>query len=602
MNFGRRGGSRPAHDAQPTRGELDPANFCVGEPRIVNSTHSGNMELSVSVQEPVLFLPSRPRHRSSHANQSQDPATQYETQTATSVNRDSDDTLVPPSYPQHTEGTPPLDSFGNTVLVESAAGGDNTYGEPASDETQPGATLRGSVLLKLQKPTRIKEVSLSFYCVSRTTWNLVPQPTVLVDSPLPSSAEVEDIAYLGIHHWDFVPLEQFGGAASSFDKNVDQSASLIGQDLYGADSAIFASDPKHAHHREFTRTFYNSACRLRGSGTRQFPVFSPLVNQPRKLRHQAVGSESIVFPPGSYIYHFALLIDSRTPETARAPNGYVKFFLAPRVVRSGPFAPNLMGKSEVEIVRTPLENTEVIGPTNILLSRVWDDRLVYNLTVDQRYVTLGIPTQASIKLLAIPGSEVQVHQVKMHVVEIVNYLYSLDSRIRFSDTSLRLLMYHVEGHNYGEHTGNILHPTEPTELEAEILLSTNSDQPIDVVPQAYGRGRFGEKRYIEPDVKGPYLRVKHRLVVSLRVSKPMDDGTRGHFEVKIDTPIGVLSKHCYHENLSLPLYTAEFDETEVDSGQPPSFDESQNHPLLGPPTTIVTSAPGEKQEHVPGHE
>lgn len=602
MNFGRRRGSQVAPEAPDVASlksdGLDPATFCFGEPKTVNSSHSGNIELGVSVQEPVLYLPSRPRHRHHHAGQTQEEVSQQEADAPNFGNRDSDENLTPPSYVQQPpDESPPPEPFGNTVLVESA-GGDNIENELSSADTSPGATLRGSVLLKLHKPTRIKEVTLSFYCVSRTIWNLVPQPTVLVDSPLPSSAEVEDIAYLGIHHWDFVPLEQFGSASSAFDKNVDQSASLIGQDLYGADTAIFESDPSRVHHRKFTRTFHNAACRLRGSGPRQIPIFCPLETQPRKLRHQAAGSEGVVFPPGSYIYHFALLIDSRTPETARAPNGYVRFFLAPRVVRAGPFAPNLMGKLELDMIRTPQENSESTGPSNVLLSRVWDDRLVYSLTVDQRFITLGIPTRASIKLLAIPGSDVEVHQVRMHVVEIASYMYSLDTRIRFSDTSLRLLMYQVGGPVNDEHVGNLLHPTEPTDLEAEILLAVSSNQPIDSIPQPYGRGRFGEKRYMEPDVKGPYMRVKHRLVVSLRVSKPMPDGTRGHFEVKIDTPIGVLSKHCYHENLRLPMYTAELSENEGSSQSlPPSFDESQTHALLGPPTNIPSNS-GEKQEHV----
>lgn len=63
-------------------------------------------------------------------------------------------------------------------------------------------------------------------------------------------------------------------------------------------------------------------------------------------------------------------------------------------------------------------------------------------------------------------------------------------------------------------------------------------------------------QYLRPDVTyNPFIHVKHRLQVSFRISKQdPSDPKRRYFEVMIDTPIYILSKHCKNESIELPLY------------------------------------------------
>lgn len=63
-------------------------------------------------------------------------------------------------------------------------------------------------------------------------------------------------------------------------------------------------------------------------------------------------------------------------------------------------------------------------------------------------------------------------------------------------------------------------------------------------------------KVLHPDTNSsPHIRVRHRLTVSLRISKKdPSDTKRRHFEVKIDTPVIFLSKHCIQENINLPKY------------------------------------------------
>lgn len=527
--------------------------------------------------------------------------------------------------------------------------------EAQEDSTTSCATLRGSVLLELTRPTKIKEIGVSFSCMSSTMWNLLPQSSLLNEHAYHNSAQVEDMAYLGIHHWDFVPVEQFGSAQGSYDKVCgNQSGTLIGQDLYGADMAVFRSDPSVVHEREVTRLVNSSNAIVRKQITNNVPVFGSLKSQPRKMRQTSVHVDGVTFPPGSYVYNFTLLVDAKTPGSVNLSNGQVRFALNAKVYRTGPFAMNVSGSRPVEVVHIPSDFTEgeCSGPLNdqVLLNRVWENMFVYYINLERRSIALDQPTKLSVTLFPLDTLDVKVHQVQVFINEVATYVYSMDPSIKYVDPTLKLLLSqktskskhcdrrcgpsagagtcpaHLSRSSSYIHSGtnsevnSVVNSATDTDNDASEgstsrrrthrlnpdlgLMSFNRPKRIDldftlasehnpnlssVRSQAYKRGRYGELRFLVPDVKGPYVRVKHRLQLVFHVSHGNGpNAPRNHYEVKFETRVHVLSRHCVPATISLPSYTAapsglptHVEDEDEDDQMPPSFDDAMDHPLLG---------------------
>lgn len=578
------------------------------------------------------------------------------------------------NYENHEEQHVELNNtiYGEANTVSGAAANEPvealpSYSEmPQEDGSTSCATLRGSVLLELTRPTKIKEIGVSFSCMSSTMWNLLPQSSLMNERAYQNSAQVEDMAYLGIHHWDFVPVEQFGSAQGSYDKVCgSQSGTLIGQDLYGADVAVFRNDPGTVHEPGVTRLINSSNALVRQKVNNNVPVFGALKSQPRKMRQTSVHVDGVNFPPGSYVYNFTLLVDAKTPGSVNLSNGQVKFALGAKVYRTGPFAMNVSGAREVEVVHIPSDFTEgeCSGPLNdqVLLSRVWENMFVYYINLERRSIALDAPTKLSVTLFPLDTLDVKVHQVQVFINEVATYVYSMDPTIKYVDPTLKLLLsqktaktkncdkrcdasagtgpcsghpsransYIQSGSN--SEVNSIINSATETDTEAPASLSSgrrnhrpNHDlglmsiyrpKRIDldftlasehnnnlssIRSQAYKRGRYGELRFLAPDVKGPYIRVKHRLQLVFHVSHGNGpNAPRNHYEVKFETRVHVLSRRCVPATISLPSYTAapfesttyasapsesttHIEEPELlDEQMPPSFDDAMDHPLLG---------------------
>jgi len=614
-------------DAKP----LNINDYCFGTPKKVGQSHSGGVELFMCTQENAVFLPSVRRSRRSRRYRESYEAPPSEPEPNGEPNEpsgsgdggdptsdgpdgaydaaydnfdgdgDGDRPLRVPSSDDDNMDPGNLGNLGNRAAEAGADQADHSVhsGGVSDEDSTACSMLRGSVVLRLAKPTKIKEIGVNFYCLSRTLWSLLSQSSVLADSTLPNNAQVEDSAYLGIHHWDFVPLEQFGTAQAHYDKHAaGQSSTLIGQDLFGADVALLKDHPGTAQHRKYSRVYNSQACRVRGRSAHPVPVFGPLRSRPRKLKSNSVQSDGVVFPAGSYVYNFALLIDHKTPGSIRVPNGEVKFVLSARVVRTGAFNMNISGQTEVDVVRAPPEASAegaVFGLSNdsVLLSRVWNDRFVYSLSMDHRNLTQDVPTRMTLSVLPLSDPDVRLHQVQVFALETVTYVYSLDPNIRFVDPDLKLLLFQKDA---PESSGSLLQPEDATTISADLtLVSIHNRHPHRHALQPFQRGRYGEMRFIEPDVKGPYVSVRHRLMLLMRVSRASDvDDSRCHYEVKIDTPITVLSRHCISDNVHLPSYEMG---VQGELEHPPSFDDAMTHELLGRPGADSLPRRGDKADY-----
>lgn len=619
----------------------DIASYCQGTPHKVNDKSKSGIELFISLQEDALFLPETKKqrrrcrnrrdrgyrhHNSSNTHIPSEPTSPIGTPVGSPVDSSPLDSSPGRGLPDNDMNSdddeideqPRLRVRGEATAVQERSSDESVHQhapptaeqmrrmrrecEPSyipppvidqsldiqtggSNETKreslaPCSTLRGSILLKVRKPTKIREISVSFSCCCRTLWNILPPSAILVDSSIPNTTQLEDVAYLGAHQWDFLPLEQFAPAQQTYNKlNSDQSATLIGQDLYGADIAVMQSHPNDILHRKYTRVYNDNACRLRGQSAHKVPVFTLMKSRPRKLKQNVVKADGVLFPPGDYIYNFTLLVDADVPSSVTLPNGEVKYQINAKVVRAGHFVSNINGKMDVEVVRAPHDYSVSAesGASNdsIDTTRIWDDSLIYALHVDRKNIVLDDPTRISLTLVLVEGKSIIVRRIQIYATEHVTYTYSLDSGIRYSDPIKKVLLLE----NCASPGGNLLQGRNTLQFESELVLP--SRKPKKSRSFIAFKPHTNDSEYFEPDARGPFIKVRHRLRIVVNVSIPgSKPGDRNLYDLDFTTQINVLSRHCVPANITLPSYPHPIDETYL-SEQPPSFEDAMSHEVLG---------------------
>jgi arrestin-related trafficking adapter 3/6 len=544
-----------------TQGQMNACSFCFGNPRTLVSSHSGSITLAVSLQEPVLFLPSVPTSTSSYREQDPEPITNESVPYGSS----------PPTVPTATSSSAPIDNY-QPVNIDSVPFGSSTgahfgIGRDLSD--LPPSMLRGSVILKLGKPTKIKSLSLCFFGVCKTSWT---HSSGGIMDEAHTISEIQDTLYIDSHCWEFMSSENT--AQTSAIHTDDNSLTQVYTNLHGADVAILKSQPDRALFKnENSRVLHSPVTQIVSDGNTPIAVFAPSSTLKRKLKQPTSKGTATLMPAGEYIYHFTLAVDAKTPESVLAPNGSIKYFLVPKLIRTGPFTMNLTATQEVDLVRSPPNNCDSSSNNPIVISRNWDRRLHYEIVVPQKYIPLGSSIPVAIKLT--PLEKVTVHRVRVHVLETIEYICSVDSSIKYHDRTLKLLLYEKRaspldpsssGQEYKtKRLGNLL-ATGPDQTGGDVTSTTidcklpflSEPNEWEAVPAQYlTKSSVSDKiKFLHPDASSsPFLRVRHRLVVSLRISKKDGDGDkRRNFEVKIDTPIHFLSKFCIRESVDLPRY------------------------------------------------
>jgi arrestin-related trafficking adapter 3/6 len=138
----------------------------------------------------------------------------------------------------------------------------------------------------------------------------------------------------------------------------------------------------------------------------------PPSTQPQAVRNYRL------FPPGDYLYSFEFPIDGSMPETIKSDLGFVRYDLEAIVERSGAFRPNLLGSSEIEVIRTPAEGSlEQVEP--IAISRNWEDQLHYDIVISGKSFPMGSQVPIAFKLT--PLAKVECHRIKVYVTENIQH-------------------------------------------------------------------------------------------------------------------------------------------------------------------------------------
>lgn len=292
--------------------------------------------------------------------------------------------------------------------------------EHAETNERSTAMLRGTLQLRVTKPTKIKAINLRFRGKATTKWP---------EGIPPKKVDFEETDFFMNHNWPFFN-------AQSDDAEISTGAHRV-EPLKGSAStsasqkAIFGNSPNMSTsslvNSKDSRRLSLQVNQSRSFGKGESPTGGPTVAQ-KGYR---------TFNPGDYMYNFELPIDSHLPETIDVDLGSVKYELEAMVERAGAFRANLVGSKEVVLVRTPAEGSlEQVEP--IAISRSWEDQLHYDIVISGKSFPLGAQVPIAFKLT--PLAKVQCHRIKVFVTENVEYFCS-NKRVHRMEPARKVLLF-----------------------------------------------------------------------------------------------------------------------------------------------------------------
>lgn len=384
--------------------------------------------------------------------------------------------------------------------------------------------LRGTLMVKLAKPAKLKAITLQFGGKSRTEWP---------EGIPPKKQEFWEEKELMNHTWTFFnaqfPIHEHSHGADQFNSSDANVPSTHGND-------ISPNSPARAGTTESNTSNGSNAMTLPFSSSKSFSKHDNATTQMKGYK---------MFAAGEYLYNFELPIPSFLPESIECDMGRVGYELNATVERAGAFKSNLAGKMAVELIRTPGEaNLESSEP--IAISRNWEDQLHYDIVISGKSFPLGQKIPIAFKLT--PLAKVRVHRIKVFITETIEYWCKNKKVHRLEPTRKILLLEKNAGVSGGANEsllGNIDGASNAgsTEFDMEVKLP--------------GCSALGKEK-IHFDTTFVNIKVHHWIKVVLRLSKadpqPADPSKRRHFEISIDSPVHLLSCRCTHANTQLPTY------------------------------------------------
>ena len=439
-------------------------------------------------------------------------------------------------------------------------------------ESRPPTLLRGSLYIRVFKPTKIKSITLSFKGVQRTDWpeGIPPKKNVYnenndiithtwpffqaspTSAPIPNNGADIYIEKNGeTHHSSTSPGDDLSAIRSNTPPPLLHRSSTGGSSI--ASSTSSSNHHHHHHHNDnfFTRNLSPSFIRRSKSPApnESSSAFSDLTSIVSPSNNDP--NSSMLFNPGDYLYNFEHPLPPSIPESCNVTFGSTSYNLEVSIQRPGTFKSNLSGKLPITIVRTPSElNME--ENESIVISRDWEDQIKYDIVIGAKSVVLDSYLPLAFRFVPLFG-KVALHRIRIYLTENLEY-YCCNKKVhRMEPVKKFLLLEHkarkgrslLQKNPQDESTVGLDEYDEdvlPKELEFQLFV------PHQVI------GRLNSQ--IHPDTSYENIQAHHWIKICLRISKmdPENEGKRKHYEISIDSPIHVLSPLAAHSNTLLPAY------------------------------------------------
>ena len=411
--------------------------------------------------------------------------------------------------------------------------------KPAEYELRPPCLLRGLLVVRVLRSTRIRSIVLKFSGILQTNWpeGIPPKRNVY--------EETKDLVQ---HSWPFFQLES---GHQGHDAHIYVPARRRSLELPpGGDVGAHGVSPTKAP--ELPGGFAGFIKRA-ASPRELSPSLTPVNSFTELYSGMLPGTDKNgMFAPGDYVYNFEHLVPALSPETVEATFGSVKYFLEATISRQGTFKPVLRGKLPITLIRVPLENSDGENEP-IVIKRDWKDFLRYEIVVSSKAVVLDTYLPMSLTFIPLNG-KVALHRIRVFITEECCY-YCQGKKVQRSEPSRKFLLL--------EHKASRLLSL----LSKDGLIADDAtDSTIEVLPRELEFQMFVpctiNKKFnfqIHPDTAIGNIQCMHWIKICLRLLKPDPQvrGKRKHFEISIDSPIHLYSPLASRNNTLLPVYERE---------------------------------------------
>lgn len=429
-------------------------------------------------------------------------------------------------------------------------------------EERPPGLLRGSLMIRVLKPSKIKSIELTFKGVSKTEWpeGIPPKRQEFLEAidivnhtwpfyqqepngvPNSSSTDPDDLLK-GSCASMYKPLKKKRGSVSYINlnpvvspgssKNQGSNFLPIGNILRKATSSDVVT------RQERSRSISDLIAGSLSNNSENASIFSK----------SSAGSEPFIFQPGDYIYAFEQAIPLSCPESIHAAFGSVEYTLSATIERSGAFKSNLHARMPLEVIRTPSDSS-VEETEPIAISRDWEDQLHYDIVIASKDIVLDAFLPIAFKVT--PMDKVNLHRIRIYLTETVEY-YCKNKKVHRLEPSRKFLL--------AEHKAPVLknlpsgaNASKAKNLGNLLIDDSNGDLTSkEFEYQVFIPEKLNVQQRIHPDTSFQNIKSNHWIKICLRLSRKLD-GKMKHYEVSIDSPIHVLNKLCSHANTLLPSY------------------------------------------------
>ncbi|AAS53472.2 AFR101Cp [Eremothecium gossypii ATCC 10895] len=441
--------------------------------------------------------------------------------------------------------------------------------------------LRGSLVVRILKPTKLKSISLMFKGVCRTEWP---------EGIPPKKQEVVEVTDLLNHTWLFYHVDSHDKvAAQSEDLLARSDASLYrplpaatqsnkgssvslqtllsqeGGELHG----LTPADEACGRRSTSTTRSLSSGKLLRRKGSPDPPrvrsgtnLFTELLSatlsngsegsvRSRSSHTGHAPAENFVFQPGDYIYSFEHPIPVSTQETILATFGTVNYLLDVTIERIGAFKSNVHARVPIKLIRT-LSPNSVEDTEPIVISRDWEKELSYEIVIASKDIVLDAFLPISLSLN--PRANLVLHRVRIFLTETLEYYCKGRKVHRVEPTKKFLLVEHKAPPLKGIHEGASL--SRAKNLGNLLDDGAGGASKRQFTYQVFVPERLNYQQCIHPNTASPHIKSNHWLQICLRLSRKVN-GSRKHYEISIDTPIHVLHRLCSHAHTLLPSYESQ---------------------------------------------
>lgn len=442
-------------------------------------------------------------------------------------------------------------------------------GNESSDYTERSSTmLRGKLLVKMNKATKVKGITLAFRGRSRTEWP---------EGIPPRKSEFFEEKEIMTHIWPF-----FNSAFATAELGpCADHVRLTGTDHNSSIGSAIESLARSAS--PIGRASLLNPSSISDKRLSLCSVQSRSFSKGDSPRETVAQKGYRVFQPGEYTYNFELPLESCLPETMEVELGSVKYELEATLERAGAFRPKLVGKKEVILIRCPSESS-LEGTEPIAISRTWEDQLHYDIVISGKSFPLNSTIPIAFKLT--PLAKVRCHRIKVYITENIEYSCK-NKKVHRIDPTRKILLFDKRADGtttsaFAGSTSTIISgggitngtPTSqgPNTSSDNILGDLSGEMNVGPTEMEFNVQLPGcnvkEKERIHFDTTCKDIQVHHWIKIVMRLSKAdaTDPSKRRHFEISIDSPFHVLSCRATGANTALPAYGDDRSPTPINNG------------------------------------